>query len=266
MEREHTKNAERFHGYAEVYENARPAVPKYPVEIVCRYLKHTPARVVDLGCGTGLSTTVWRSVCGDVIGVEPSGDMLAVARGKEQPGLRFIQAFSDDTGIESETAEVVVCSQSFHWMEPGSTLKEVNRILKGGGIFATVDVDWPPVVGWELEREYMDIYAKIKRLEGDLDEIRSTFVRYPKERHLENISQNGHFRYVRELTFANREECTAERFIGILLSQGNLQMILKKRPELIEQDVERFRQRVDALAGDGSFAMDFSYRMRIGVK
>ena len=48
---------------------------------------------------------------------------------------------SDSTGLEDECADVVVCSQSFHWMEPRSTLKEINRILNNNGIFATIEFE-----------------------------------------------------------------------------------------------------------------------------
>ena len=48
-------NADRFSGFADIYENARPKVPRYPVDVICRYLGRAPRLVVDMGCGTGLS-------------------------------------------------------------------------------------------------------------------------------------------------------------------------------------------------------------------
>lgn len=77
-----SKNAARFHGFAGIYDQARPKMPHDPIEIICRYLGRKPELAVDLGCGTGLSTQAWHGNCGRVIGVEPSGDMLAVARQK----------------------------------------------------------------------------------------------------------------------------------------------------------------------------------------
>ena len=66
---EHNKNADRFRGFADVYENARPAVPERLISIVSGYLGHMPEAVVDLGCGTGLSTMIWGKVCANVVGV-----------------------------------------------------------------------------------------------------------------------------------------------------------------------------------------------------
>ena len=80
-----SKNAERFHGFADLYESARPKMPLFPVEVLCRYLGREPETVVDLRCGTGLSAAIWKGRCRRVIGIEPSGDMLAVARKNPTP-------------------------------------------------------------------------------------------------------------------------------------------------------------------------------------
>ena len=54
------KNADRFTGFADTYDRARPAMPYYPVERITAYLGCRPDTVVDLGCGTGLSTLIWQ--------------------------------------------------------------------------------------------------------------------------------------------------------------------------------------------------------------
>ena len=260
------KNAERFTGFADIYEKARPIVPEYPIKIICSYLGKTPDVVVDLGCGTGLSTVVWRSAARSVVGVEPSEDMLTVARAKSSDKIKFVQAFSDDTTLPDNYADVVVCSQSFHWMEPASTLKEVNRILKKDGVFATIDCDWPPVALWQSEKAYMTLYSKVSEIEKNTPEISSTFVRYSKDEHLKNIRNSGYFRYARELLFSNTEKCTADRFVNIIFSQGSLQTILKQFPELIKDDIEIFANTIKSLYNDREFDIDFCYRMRVGIK
>ena len=139
MHAELQKNADRFTGFADVYDEARPSMPQYPLQVLQRYLGRRPTMVVDLGCGTGLSTAVWVGRCDTVVGVDPSTDMLAVASSRQLPGATFVRAFAHQTGLPDGCADVAVCSQSFHWMEPKSTLREVGRILQPGGVFATVD-------------------------------------------------------------------------------------------------------------------------------
>ena len=265
-ENELQKNADRFLGFADTYEDVRPKVPMYPINVICKYLGKNPESAVDLGCGTGLSTMVWVDVCKNVIGIEPSNDMIRVAKNKNLPNTKFIQAFSNDTGLDDNCADAVVCSQSFHWMEPKSTLKEINRILKDGGVFATIDCDWPPVTDWRAEKAYMDLYSKVKKLESELDDVKSTFAFYSKDKHLQNIKESGYFRYSRELLFANTEKCTAERFIGIILSQGSFQAVWNKHRELLEDDLEKFKTVIYDIFGKSEFDIDFCYRMRVAVK
>lgn len=261
-----SKNINRFNGLAGIYECARPALPRYPVEVILRYLGRDPDQVVDLGCGTGLSTLIWENIARRVTGVEANPDMLAVAAGKQTESVNFIQGLAHETGLAGDWADVLVCSQSFHWMEPGATLNEVNRILKPGGVFATIDYDWPPLSVWPVDRAFEQLRLKAQQLEDELPELQDTFIRYPKENHLSNIAGCGFFRYVREVLFANREDCSAERFFNMALSQGGLQAVFRKRPELIDQDLRQFQEAIDEYFPQESIQIDFSYRMRIGVK
>lgn len=263
---EEQKNADRFTGFADVYDSARPSVPLYPVQIAVNYLGKTPDRVVDLGCGTGLSTLIWKEHAKEVVGIEPSDDMRAVAEQKKAENVRFEKGFGNKIPLENESADAVICSQSFHWMEPKSTLAEVNRILKPNGVFLTVDCDWPPVIDWRAEKLYMDLYEKIKELEKEFDDVNDTFVRYSKDKHLENIKASGYFRYAREIVFTNEEPCTAKRLCDLLLSQGSTQILLKLHPEMIKKDIDDFCAKVHELLGDKTYSAGFCYRMRIGVK
>ena len=260
------KNANRFTGFADVYDYARPRMPQFPVTIIKQYLKRQPKTVVDLGCGTGLSTIIWNGQCKQVIGIEPSDDMRKIAEEKRNDTISFIKAFSHDTGLPDQFADIVVCSQSFHWMEPVATLNEVNRILTTSGVFATVDCDWPPVSDWRIEDAYTRLFQKVHHIENSHPIIKNNFVRYDKKRHLSNIQNSNHFSYAREIVFSNQEHCTADRLISLTKSQGSLQEILKNDPDLIADDVLKFEQLVLDILGDKEISIYFSYRMRIGVK
>lgn len=263
-----TKNAERFMGFADVYHKARPRSPRFVSECLVNYLGHFPQRVVDLGCGTGLSTQMWAKAAGDVIGVDPSPDMLSYAQEHcgRQPNIQFVQAFAHETGLEPEYADIVACSQSFHWMEPETTLQEVNRILKPGGIFAVYDCDWPPVCGRQAEEAYNDLKRKLADLANATKGYWESFQRWEKGEHLARIRESGYFGYTREIVFANREECDAQRFIQLALSQGGLQTMLRLEPEIVRLCMARFEKRVKEIFEDEIFTVEFCYRMRIGIK
>lgn len=262
------KNAARFEGFADTYHSARPSCPAVVTDILMKYLGGAPETVVDIGCGTGLSTLIWADIAGRVIGVEPSDDMraVAVAASGKYHNVEYIKAFSNDTGLETEMADIITCSQSFHWMEPVSTLSEVNRLLKPDGVFAAYDCDWPPVCSAEVELEYNRLFDKVREIEDTDASYKSAFVRFPKDKHLESIRRCGHFRYTRELVFMNAEPCSADRYIRIAVSQGGLQAILKREPERITALSQAFRVAVENDFGGGTKEILFCYRMRMGVK
>ena len=192
--------------------------------------------------------------------------MLAVAKEKECDGIAFRHGFGNDTGLEAESADAVICSQSFHWMEPESTLREVNRILRPGGVFATIDCDGRP--GCSTGVRIAHTYRCMTRfdMEKELPDVRTPLSATRRSANLENMKVKRFFRYCREITFANTEHCTADRLISLLLSQGSLQTVLKLHPQRIESELQEFRSVIAGLFGLDEFSVDFCYRMRVAVK
>ncbi|MBP7175529.1 MAG: class I SAM-dependent methyltransferase [Thermoclostridium sp.] len=259
-------NVERFSGFAALYDENRPQPPEIITDILLQYLGKAPELVVDLGSGTGLSTFLWCGKANSIIGIEPNDDMRNQAQinasRKDLTDVSFIKADAYDTGLKGSSADIVTCSQSFHWMEPEKALKEVARILKEGGIFAAYDCDWPPVAGYRAESAYNSLLetarAKLKLVPNERKAIQ-----YPKDNHLKNIRESGHFCYSTEIVFHNREACSQERFIGLALSQGAVQSVFKNNPEALEHEIKAFRQVV--LDNWSQTEIIISYRMRLGV-
>ncbi|MCD7796721.1 MAG: methyltransferase domain-containing protein [Clostridiales bacterium] len=176
-------NSNRFVGFAQLYENSRPSIPYYACNILPNYLEHKPEQIADLGCGTDLSTMAWIGKYNGIIGVDPNEEMLSIAKQKSDK-ISFIKACSDNIPLPDNSTDIVICSQSFHWMNPTDTLTEVNRILKPNGIFATVDCDWPPVCNLEAELAYSQLLNKVRFVELENKDIYKTFQRWNKDKHL----------------------------------------------------------------------------------
>jgi ubiquinone/menaquinone biosynthesis C-methylase UbiE len=146
-------NVERFSGIADHYDKYRPVPPKIITQVLTNYIDEKPALVVDLGCGTGLSTFLWSSVSDKVIGIDPNRDMLNKAidkwnRDEESNNVVFQFGYGNDTNLESDCADIITCSSSFQWMEPVSTINEILRILRKGGVFAIYSPNQPPTFDW----------------------------------------------------------------------------------------------------------------------
>ena len=81
-------NLTRFSGFADLYDANRPSAPARLGPLLARYAGVDRPVVVDLGCGTGLSSR-WAAGWADrVIGIEPNDDMRAVAIAHGTPERR----------------------------------------------------------------------------------------------------------------------------------------------------------------------------------
>ncbi len=259
-------NGERFTGLADLYAVSRPSVPVYPVELLSSYLGHEPGMVVDLGCGPGISTEVWQGRCREAVGVEPNSDMVRAARELlPGPGIRFLQAFGHETGLPDHSADIVVSSQAFQWMEPVSTFAEIDRILVSGGIFSTIDYEWPPVFNWKAEKAMKRFGKELSALDPDRESNKGV-VRWSKKDHIKHMQEAGIFQHIREAFFASCQEYTAERLVGMAMSHSSARFVAEKHPEESSRLIEAFQKELVDILGTGVFPVEISYRMRIGVK
>jgi ubiquinone/menaquinone biosynthesis C-methylase UbiE len=249
-------------GFAEGFDLNRPSPPAALVDLLCLEAQvERPALVVDLGSGTGLSTRVWADRADEVVGVEASSEMRERAeRATEAENVRFVQAYAQATGLPDGAADLITCSQAFHWMEPKPTLAEAARILRPGGVFAAYDYDWPPIVHPEVEAAFEEMLRRV----GERRVIAGR-MRYSKDGHLERIRESGHFRYVREAVLHSRERGGAERVVGMALSLGPLTVLLDDASEE-EMGLEQLREVSETALGDCEVEMFLCYRARLGVK
>jgi SAM-dependent methyltransferase len=250
-------------GFAEGYDRHRPAPPAALLDILCLEAQvERPRLVVDLGSGTGLSTRVWLERADEIVGVEASPEMRAQAeQATSADNVRFVQAYAQATGLPAGEADIVTCSQSFHWMEPTATLAEAARILRPGGVFAAYDYDWPPVIHPEVEAAFEELVRHVgirRALRGQ--------PRHTKDMHLDRMRESGHFRFVREVVLHSRERGSAERVVGMALSLGPLTVMLKEGVSEEELGLAALREAAAAALGDREVEMFLSYRVRLGVR
>lgn len=81
--------------------------------------------------------------------------------------IQYQEGVAHQTGLPDACADIVTAAQSFHWMEPASTLAEIARLLRPGGIFAAYDYDFPPALNWELEQVYQEVDQRLDTLMND---------------------------------------------------------------------------------------------------
>jgi SAM-dependent methyltransferase len=291
-------NAERFSGFAGLYDRARPEPPAVLGEWLGRYVGRRPATAVDLGSGTGLSTRWLARWADEVVGVEPSADMRAAAAGRGPGNTRYVEGWGHRSGLPPACADVVVAVQSLHWMEPASTFAEVVRLLRPGGVFAAIDCDWPPSVGsaaaeraWAECRGVVRAYERrlaagpaAAALRAPLEEAELAVSRatgrdphradgaqpgpvrsWSKDGHLARMEASGLFWWCTEVACHQAARGDAAQFVEVLRSQGDYQSVRRAgvTDELL--GLPALEARCREAFGPGDRPWLFTYRARLGV-
>ena len=130
MLHEDRRRAESFGADAERYDRARPS---YPAEMVDELLAGKPARVLDVGCGTGKVARLFPSRGCDVLGVEPDSRMAGVARAH---GIPVEVATFEAWDPTHRMFDLVVSGQAWHWVDPSVGPRKAAAILPPGGRLA----------------------------------------------------------------------------------------------------------------------------------
>ena len=250
-------------GFADRYDRHRPRPPRAVLELLSRYARAPqPKLVVDLGCGTGLSARAWSGLAQQVIGIEPNPAMLAVAEGA--PEVEYRTAYAQATGLDDGVADIVTCSQSFHWMEAPPTLAEATRILRAGGVFAAYDYDMPPAVDPEVDAAFK-AYLGRRREARAKRSIRQGADLWSKDKHLERMLESGRFGFCREVVLHSVEDGNAERVAGLARSLG-LPIADPGDPELErELRITELEAVAGAVLGARVVPFVFGYRVRLGI-
>ena len=108
-----------------------------PAELVEWMLPANVSTVVDLGAGTGAMTRLLVSRAESVIAVEPD-DRMRAALVARVPEARAVSGRGESIPLPDGSADAVLASASWHWMDPIPTLREVARVLKPGGVLGAV--------------------------------------------------------------------------------------------------------------------------------
>ncbi|MEV4548501.1 class I SAM-dependent methyltransferase [Nonomuraea wenchangensis] len=130
----------------QVYELENRAVdPEGAADAAMRAVRHWDgATVLDIGCGTGYHLPGLAAVAARAIGVEPHGDLAALARRRcaALANVDVHAAAAQDLPLPDASVDVAIARWAYFFgpgCEPG--LRELSRVLRRGGTAFVIDLD-----------------------------------------------------------------------------------------------------------------------------
>src|SRR3984885_9586932 len=146
--------AEGFGADACRYDRARPG---YPADLVDRIIAASPGRdVLDVGCGTGISSRLFAAAGCTVLGIDPDPRMAELARlgGTAAEVARF-----EDWDPAGRSFDAVVAAQAWHWVDPVAGAARAAAALRPGGRLAVFwNVFEPPA---QLREAFGEVFLRV---------------------------------------------------------------------------------------------------------
>lgn len=264
-------SVEVFSHKADSYHTYRIAPPQILVELAQSVLNgHPPTTVVDLGCGTGLSTLIWAGVAQKVIGIEPNPHMRQVAEELISThdlsnAVSLLEGSGEATGLADSSVDLVACSQSLHWMELERTHPEIVRILHPEGALLAFGYDMLPTIRPEIEMAYNAVLSTTNTLIRERA-LWPQLTTWSFRHQLPIIRAAQWYQYVKEAFFHQAIEGTAEWLVGLVLNYGSVARALAKGISQEELGIPQFQRIAEKILGKDSHTFLFHYKMIIAVK
>jgi SAM-dependent methyltransferase len=139
-----------FGAVAAEYDRLRPSAPPQAIDWL---LPERPDVVVDLAAGTGLLTRAIAGKARHVIAVEPDDRMRSVLRSRS-PGVEALVGRGEAIPLPDASADAVLVSSAWHWMDPALAVPEIARVLRDGGRLGVIwtgrdrSIPWLAVDDW----------------------------------------------------------------------------------------------------------------------
>jgi demethylmenaquinone methyltransferase / 2-methoxy-6-polyprenyl-1,4-benzoquinol methylase len=175
--------------------------PRWRRFLVSR-LPRDGGHVLDVATGTGLVAAELLRSGFDVTGVDQSPQMLAEARRRFSTGVELVEASAESLPFLDDAFDHLTFTYLLRYVrDPGATLVELARVVRPGGVMASLEFGVPTGVAraaWELYvRAGLPLAGRVLRHGwrevGDFlgASIRAFWQAYPLERQLELWDEAG---------------------------------------------------------------------------
>lgn len=240
---------DQFSAQAPAYADFRP---RYPHGLYAWLASLLPdnARALDCGTGSGQAAVDLARHVGEVVAVDPSSSQIEHAIPHER--VRYRVAPAEETGLDDDSVDLVVCATSIHWFDLDRFYAEVHRVLRPGGVIAA----------WTYQHS---------QVAPDIDPILSAFATEtlagywsPKLAHLFDRYRSLPFPFeeIDAPEFAIEGSLTLARMLGFVSSWSATRAYREAREE---DPLVALAERLEPLWGSGERVVRWPLSIRVGT-
>ncbi len=248
--------AESFGANAERYNRARPS---YPDALVQRIIAASPGRdIVDVGCGTGITSRLFQAAGCRVLGVDPDPRMADLAR---QSGIEVEVARVEDWDPAGRQFDAVIAGQAWHWVDPVAGAAKAARALRPGGLLALFWNSFLPPAG--LNEAFEEV---LRRARPD-SPVRGGALPGPDAyfglcgKAADGMRQAGGFGLPQQWRFDGERTYTRDEWLDAVPTFGGLNLL---PPEQLADLLAGIGAAIDAVGG--SFTMGYATVVAAAVR
>ena len=194
---------------------------------------------LDVGCGTGLSTVALKEIAQNVIGVDASAEMIALA--PKEDGIKYFVAPAENLPFEENEFDIITLSQVFHWLDKDKFLAEANRVLRPNGWLVAYDnyFSGQMTENTEFHRWYKEEYLEKYPIPPRAKIMFTS----------ENINPYG-FHLLKEEWDKNIVGFSLEGIVDYLVTQSNVIAAVEGGKEKIEEVREWLTESIKSMFGN----------------
>ena len=126
-----------FGKLSEAYDAGRQTYPTDVMDYIFSLIGISQ-RLLDVGCGTGISTRQLARQVKDISGCDVDAKMIETAQ-KYTDEIRYYVASTSKMPFGNEEFDVLTAFGAFHWFCDDESVVEIKRVLRFGGAFVVIN-------------------------------------------------------------------------------------------------------------------------------
>lgn len=209
-----------FNQYAEDYFNFRPYLPAFVGDALVKNL-NSPARVLEIGCGTGQATKSLANHSLSLTAIDIGCELIKYAKKHNYENLQtdFQHISFEDFESKNFKYDLIFSSMAFHWLDYKVAYKKTASLLKEDSCLALINI----------KRKYPE------NLRSALDPVYKSFPQMNSNRPSERISKSD-ISLERETYFNHRNteefifdiHYTSDMYVGLMKTMSPQRSLSKQ--------------------------------------